>query len=81
MQFMACNADCACQQGVVGFLGCVGAGQQALACGMNLEATGGPNAVTLLQCAAAPIVGGPGPGCLSQCGVAGVGIADAGVTD
>jgi hypothetical protein len=42
---------------------------------MTFQSTGGPAGSALVQCAAAPIFGGPGPGCLSQCGV---GIADAG---
>jgi hypothetical protein len=61
-------------------LGCLANGTSALSCGMTLEANSGPNGAALLQCAAAPLLGGPGPGCLSQCG-AGAAVADAATTD
>jgi hypothetical protein len=79
-QFMSCNADCMCQQGVLTFLGCVAGGTAPLSCGMTFQANGGPAANVLLQCTAAPLLGGPGPGCLSECGVASP-TADAGTTD
>jgi hypothetical protein len=79
-QFMTCNADCMCQQAVETFLGCVASGTTPLSCGMNLQANGGPAANQLLQCTAAPLLGGPGPGCLAECGVAGPTV-DAGTTD
>jgi hypothetical protein len=80
MQFMGCNTDCTCQQGVLDFLKCLASGTPALSCGMTLQANSGPHGTALLQCAAAPLLGGPGPGCVSQCG-AGAAVADAAVAD
>jgi hypothetical protein len=78
VQFKMCSVDCTCQMGALAFLSCLSAGTPTLSCGMTFQSTGGPAGSALVQCAAAPIFGGPGPGCLSQCGVTGVGIADAG---
>jgi hypothetical protein len=77
MQFMACNTDCTCQKGVLEFFQCLASGTPTLSCGMSLQGMGGPAGSALVQCAAAPLLGGPGPGCLSQCGVTGVGTVDA----
>ena len=67
-QFAACNTDCGCSKSVDVFVQCMAAGTSTLSCGMSLGGGGNPNATALLQCAAAPLFGGMGPGCLSPCG-------------
>jgi hypothetical protein len=79
-QLMSCNGDCSCQQGADIFFRCLAAGTPPVTCGMNLGEYGS-SASALAQCAAPPLFDGGGSGCLSQCGVTGVGIADAAATD
>jgi hypothetical protein len=69
----ACSADCACDTAVVGLLGCVASGESVVTCGEPLLTGGDATETALLACLAGPLLGGSGPGCLTQCGYAGMG--------
>jgi hypothetical protein len=69
----ACSADCACDTAVVGLLGCVASGASLVTCGTPLLTGGDPTETALLSCLAGPAFGGSGPGCLTECGYAGMG--------
>jgi hypothetical protein len=68
-QLSACNADCACNTAVEGFLACVGAGGSPISCGSGLISSGNAATIALGGCLAGPLAGGSGPGCLKECGV------------
>jgi hypothetical protein len=79
-QLAACNADCACTMGVLGFVQCLAAGNTTVGCGTMFVGGGDRNAQALGTCIAGPLLGGPGPGCLVPCGIASAGV-DAGARD
>jgi hypothetical protein len=68
-QIAACNTDCVCNSGVQKFIDCiVGTDAGAYGCGVKLATTGDALSTALGLCVAGPTFGGPGPGCLVQCG-------------
>jgi hypothetical protein len=64
----ACNADCTCKTDVATLIGCIASGASAVTCGSGVLGGNDTAATALLECIAGPLLGGSGPGCLTQCG-------------
>ncbi len=68
--YAACNADCICNVNTQKLIACVGMpGMNIATCGVALAAGADSTAQTLTSCIEGSALGGPGPGCLTECGL------------
>jgi hypothetical protein len=67
-ELTACNADCTCKTDVATLITCIASGAGAETCGAGVLGGNDTAATALLECIAGPLLGGSGPGCLTQCG-------------
>jgi hypothetical protein len=79
-ELAACSADCECDRSVLTFVTCITSGQgNAIGCGSPLLTSRDPSELALIACVGGMQLGGIGPGCPSECGVAGFGSAEGGM--
>lgn len=68
-QLTACNADCACNTAVEGFLTCIYGGGTPISCAGPLAGAGSTAIVLGVCLGGSAVPGGSGPGCVKECGV------------